>query len=76
MVFLVYILKDIVTGEFSAPILAYNLADIKRQFTQKIANSPHKADYQAFVTGSYDTSVGLISAYPSLEYVCGGNDNE
>lgn len=60
MKYLIFSIKDIVTGEFSAPRLAHNDADVLRQFsllTNKVENA---SDYQCFHIGLYDTELGVV----------------
>lgn len=61
MKFLMFSIKDVVTGEFSSPRLAHNDADCVRQFRSLTSKLDNASDYQLYHIGIFDTELGVCS---------------
>ena len=60
MKYLMFAIKDTVTGEFSSPRLAHNDTDVLRQFNMLTNKVENASDYQCYHVGIFDTELGVV----------------
>lgn len=70
--YLIYSIKDTITGNFSDIIPMVNEEAAKRYFNGLCQESKIKNDLQLFCLGSYDIETGEIES--KVEFIIGGAD--
>lgn len=72
--YLIYSVKDVVSGNFCDLQLFLNKPMARRWFDNLCKKSEIAKDLQLFEIGTFDLKTGTISC--NVEFICGGVENE
>lgn len=74
MLYLIFSVKDVLSGRFFDLKLFENVDCAKRWFKDLVEKSPIGKDLQLYQIGTYNNELGTISS--AFDYICNGVDNE
>lgn len=72
MSYFIYVVRDVVTGQFGALKLFVNEASALRDFKTLLLNNPNFSDFELYKLGTYDIVTGSIVSHDAT-FICNGS---